>query len=154
MFFFFLKSNQKKLVLKIAGFVELFAFLVIGSIGLYLFINTNNFLSHAFHAQGTVIALLQHSDDQSNTYYPEILFTDKNGRSIDFYSNYSSNPPEYVKGDKVNLLYDPQNPRNAKVDSFTTLWLLPIVAFVVSIISLVISCGFFVWSKYIPNENS
>jgi hypothetical protein len=154
MFFFFLKNNQKRLVLKIASIVELFAFLVLGGISVYLYTTTNTFLSHASHAQGTVIDLLQHnsSEDSSVTYYPEIKFIDKTGRSIEFYSNYSSNPPDYVKGDKVNLLYDPQNPRNAKVVSFTTIWLLPLVTFIVSIISLLISCGFYFWSKHIPIE--
>lgn len=163
MFFLFSKffnNHQRKLVLKIVCFVELLACIVAGGIGFYLYSNTNTFLSHASHAQGTVIGLLQHeiSEDHSishyTIYYPEIAFTDKTGRTINFYSKDSSSPPDYVKGDKVNVIYDPKNPSNAKIDSFTTLWVRPIIAFVASIFALIFSCGFFVWSKYIPNESS
>jgi hypothetical protein len=99
-------------------------FLLIG-IGLlggafYLYRNTSNFLDTARKAPGTVVALRSGA--------PEVKFRTEQGREIQFTSSVSSKPPSYSVGDTVEVLYQPDQPDNAEVNSFMTLWLGVMIA--------------------------
>lgn len=61
------------------------------------------------------------------TYRPVVSFRVGTAQTIRFQSIAHSNPPEYELGDSVRVLYDPGCPSEARIRSFTSLWLLPIV---------------------------
>jgi hypothetical protein len=96
-----------------------FAFLLIGiallAVALYLYRNTSNFIDSARKAQGTVVALRSGA--------PEVKFRTEQGREIQFTSSVSSKPPSYSVGETVEVLYPPDQPDKAEVNSFMTLWL-------------------------------
>lgn len=96
-----------------------FVFLLIG-IGLlggafYLYRNTSNFIDTSRKAQGTVVALRSGA--------PEVKFRTEQGREIQFTSSVSSKPPSYSVGETVEVIYQPDRPDEAEVNSFMTLWL-------------------------------
>lgn len=108
-------------------------FLVIGVCalvgGIVWGVNTKKFVDGASRASGTVIELQrrQSSSDDGPSYYPVVRFTDASGKDVTFTSSTGSNPPSNREGDKVAVLYDPNNPDEAELDSFFALWFGPLM---------------------------
>jgi hypothetical protein len=61
----------------------------------------------------------------SSVYYPVVKFTPNNGEATTFESNSGSKPPAFRKGQQVEVLYDPQQPDSAMINSWLELWFLP-----------------------------
>ncbi|MCB1023978.1 MAG: DUF3592 domain-containing protein [Acidobacteria bacterium] len=45
----------------------------------------------------------------------------------------------YEKGDKAEIYYDPENPNNAFINTFGTIWFVPAILFLIGIIPLIIA---------------
>jgi len=62
-------------------------------------------------------------------YYPVVEFTTPAGEVIRFQDNTGVDRPSLLppKGDRVKVLYDPDNPQVAMIASWSNLWLLPAV---------------------------
>jgi hypothetical protein len=72
-------------------------------------------------AEGSVVDY----NDYGDVTYPIIQFMTPDGRRWEFEEDWGSDPPAFKLEQKVNVLYDPGNPRNAFIDSFISLWILP-----------------------------
>jgi hypothetical protein len=96
------------------------------------------FVKNGNSAAGTVIELkkidLSGSGHQGTAYAPVVEFTNSKGETITFTHRISGNinpgpgqntKPPYQKGDKVTVLYDPQNPEDATLRDPVSLWLFP-----------------------------
>jgi hypothetical protein len=90
--------------------------------------------------QGTVVRLESSTSDGSTTYSPVYSYT-VDGKKYEYESVNSSNPPAHEVGEVVTLLYDPERPDKARVNSFFELWLLPIIMCPVSFMMLILSIG-------------
>lgn len=111
----------------------------------YLYQNSSMFLEGAVTTEGTVIELVRSSSEDSITYRPVVQFTPQNNSAMKFLSVTGSNPPAYSPGQRVEVLYDPDNPANAKLKSFFSLWGAPlIVGGVGGVFFLIVMVGFFV----------
>lgn len=66
-------------------------------------------------AEGTVIGLVESRDEDGTSYAPVIRFQTQGGREFEFKSSYSSNPPQYKVGQKVTVLYPPDQPGDAQI---------------------------------------
>jgi Protein of unknown function (DUF3592) len=62
----------------------------------------------------------------SYSYQPVVQFQ-HGGQRIQFADSVASNPPAYHVGDAVNVLYLESDPYKAGIDSFTSLWFLPLL---------------------------
>ena len=71
----------------------------------------------ADEVQGTVTNMVRGSP---------VVDYEVNGKQFTFQSSVSSTPPAYFVGEKVRVLYRPDNPASAQINSFTDQWLLPI----------------------------
>lgn len=90
------------------------------------------FVRHSVSAQGNVIELRlvtqTDSDGQESTgYAPVFTFIAQNGNPYTAISRSNSNPPQYKVGDSITVLYEPDNPSRARIDSFLDLWFLPVI---------------------------
>ena len=111
------------------------AFWILGPLGLailagalYLLVTTGVFVASAARARGKVTDLVEsRSNDGSGTWHPVVSF-DVRGESFTFQSKFGSRPAPYDIGDAVDVLYDPDDPRNARIDSFRGLWLGAVIA--------------------------
>jgi hypothetical protein len=56
--------------------------------------------------------------------YPIVQFNTPDGRRWEFEEDWGSSPPEFKLEQKVDVRYDPANPRNAFINSFINLWIL------------------------------
>ena len=89
---------------------------------------TGAFLRRAVATTGEVVALetVPPTDSQElPTYRPTVAFTIGSTQRIRFESMAHSNPAEHAVGARVPVLYDPERPQDARIASFTGLWLLP-----------------------------
>jgi len=110
--------------------------------GRYL-VRTRAFLAKAKETIGEVVALEKVPPTESSelpTYRPVVSFR-VGAQTIRFQSIAHSNPPEYEPGASVHVLYDPARPGEARIRSFTSLWLLPIVLGGLGLIFTVIGLG-------------
>lgn len=100
------------------------------------YMNEKDFAETAKYTTGTVIGLTQKefsnrtpgSNITTNTlyYYPVVSFAvDKHNYT--FTSGSGNNPPLYNIGQNVNIMYDPQNPLNADINSWSNKWLSVII---------------------------
>lgn len=105
------------------------ALLLFGSVGLAALLfgvgwgwQHYQFQHHGVRAEGRVVALV---DTDSST-YPQVEFTTNRGEAQRFRGGIGSSPPDYAVGDKVEVIYDPAQPREAIIASFGELWLAPL----------------------------
>lgn len=105
----------------------LFGIFFIGA-STYIFNDIQTFIEKSLSTTGTVIRLSEEFDDDNDILFsPIVRFETIKGKIIEFKSTTSSNPPSHRVGENVSVLYDPKNPYNAKINSFTSLWLAPIL---------------------------
>lgn len=108
-----------------------FVFLLIG-IGLltgayFMYHSTSEFVRVASKAQGTVVQLARSRSSDSTTYAPVVRYRTEGGREVEFVSNVSSDPPAYSVGEKVEVLYRPEQPEKGEINSIFQLWFGPML---------------------------
>lgn len=94
--------------------------------GAYSYESTSGLVERAISVDGVVTAL-ERTD--SGTFRPVVSFVDHTGVERSLYSSASTNPPSFFEGERVTVVYDPQDPRypvNARIDSTMTMWGLAI----------------------------
>ncbi len=94
------------------------------AVALYWVQSTRHYLAQSSTAQGTVVALLPEGRDIARA--PVVRFVTANGDNIEFTSDTRSNPPGYTQGQRVEVLYHSNAPRDAKINAFGSLWGGPI----------------------------
>ena len=121
--------------------------LLAGAIALAL--NTRAFIATAKPASGTVTELVpkRDKDDGSITYTPVVLFEAASGESVSFTSSFSSNPPSYAVGEKVEVLYAPDNPHEARIRGFGSLWLGSVILGGIGTVFATIGFGILIASR-------
>ena len=119
----------------------LFSILPLG-ICTYFTISTKSFLNKAEKARGTVLEIVERRTSDGTMYYPVYSFADVYGTEHKIYSKSGSYPPQYEVGDSISIFYDPENPKEIKMDSFVSLWMGTIVAGVLGIIPFLIGAVF------------
>ena len=74
-----------------------------------------NLQLHGEQTQGQVVGLSEQCDDDGCSYAPVVSFETREGATTSYRSNYYSSPPAYDVGERVTVLFDPENPENAAV---------------------------------------
>lgn len=107
-------------------------FLVIGSmfvlVGGGFAMSSWSLLAVAQRTDGTVIRLVHNVQQGRNrgSVAPVVEFH-LDGQRHEFQSWLSTSPPQFDVGDKVTVLYDPNDLQRCRIDSFVTLWLFPTI---------------------------
>jgi hypothetical protein len=73
-------------------------------------------------AVGVVTSFVTESGQRGYIYCPVVQFTTSSGLPFNFKSSVGANPAQYAIGQNVNIIYDPQNPSNAEINSNMSLW--------------------------------
>ena len=95
-------------------FVILFGLVFFG-VGAGLTYRQNLLESQDLQTQGEVVNLAENCDDDGCTYSPVVRFQTEDGQNTSFQSSYSSSPPAYDIGEKVTVIYSPDNPKKAVI---------------------------------------
>ena len=92
------------------------------SLGGLIFLRRFRFLRTTYSTSGMVEKVtLMHLVD-GHAYQPKITFTTQTGEKVVLTSMGMSNPPQFQVGQEVPVVYDPHDPRRARLRSFAGLW--------------------------------
>jgi hypothetical protein len=97
-------------------------------VGLGFVTYTSIWLFRSVPGQGTVIDLIQLSDDDGNTNYSaRFRFKANDGRVYIATAGVATNPPSFQIGEDVQVRYLPADPMSAKLSYFWQLWFEPVL---------------------------
>jgi hypothetical protein len=97
-------------------------------------VETQRFLAGAEGARGVVVDVVEVVKRErtgsgssrgftNRTYFhPVVRFTTAREQVVQFQSDEGATRPAYRVGDTVEVLYDPANPRNARLDTWSSRW--------------------------------
>ena len=126
-------STQNPASLSGLGFVMTPIGLLLLALTVFVIWNTTAWLKRTVEVQGTVVEMLR-TRDKENTgwmYEPVVRFETAEGKTITFEANFRSSPPAYRVGDTVTVVYLPDAPERAKIRSFLSLWIGPMIMAIV-----------------------
>ena len=109
---------------KMAPFVGLFAVALLAA-GLYAAMDIARLEASGLRAPGAVVRLKSESGSGAGSgysYHPIVRFRTDRNATIEFKDSIGSNPPSYRVGDKVTVLYRPDDPRGHAIIDRGPLW--------------------------------
>jgi hypothetical protein len=107
--------------------------------------STLKFRKEAQTTDGVVVDFATSRSDKGKTMYsPIVEYRDLSGTSRQLTSSVSSSSPGYDRGDKVQVRFLPQNPEQARIDSFLENWFLPLILGGLGLIFFGVGIGAFV----------
>jgi len=110
--------------------------LLLGTVGVTVYSHDQDFRRTARMAEGTVLSNVR----QGHAYYPIVRFLDEDGSAVIVTTRVShevGGRPVFGAGEKVAIVYDPQNPAHARVDSVFDRWALPVLCTLGALLGLV-----------------
>jgi hypothetical protein len=118
-------------------------FLVLGAAVSFLMalafgLHTWQFRRTALRASGEVIELRKETGESDITYRAVFRFKDAAGKEHTVTSSVNSKPATHRVGDRVTVLYHPNRPGAARIDSYWELWFDPTIPGL-------IAAGFTLW---------
>lgn len=121
-------------------------------VGIIFGVTTHASTRNSIKTQGTVIDVVQYKaeDDSENLYYPVIIFARHSNRTTVFEGD-GSFPPAYVKGQQVEVLYNPQQPELATIYSWIDFWLFPTIFTGVGLVAITIG-GIPLFKSFFPKK--
>lgn len=129
-----------KLLLKIGGWVFLSIAIIDLTITFFVYRHAQTFVQSASRAQATISKVIEREgSDHDSTFYPVFVFEDSRGQAQEIYSSSGQYPPAYRVGDKVEVLYQPDDPKHAKINGFLELWIWPVMLGIFGVIELFIA---------------
>ena len=115
-------------------------------VGLYEAYKSNLEISDFICTNGTVVGnsyvKVTKDGDVSALYLPEVDFFLPTGEKIHFTDTIGSLPPDYKVGTRLDVIYEPANPHNARVNSWKRIWLAPLILMSVGLLPIVIGAIF------------
>ena len=104
--------------------------IILLAVAVFSYFHTWSFMSDSLTSDGTVIDFV-YSD---NAAYPTVRYQTQAGKFVEFTSNVGSNPPSFDKGELVEVYYNPENPREARIGTFFSLWGMVIIPGVLGLV--------------------
>jgi uncharacterized protein DUF3592 len=80
------------------------------------------FVAQAAQATGTVTAVVMGVGSEEVLYFPVVRFQTRDGQAIEFTSGVGSSPSRFKTGQPVSVIYNPQQPQKARLNSGLFLW--------------------------------
>jgi hypothetical protein len=150
-----LKSKKTGKLVKLIFFGTGFLWIAFGA---FFFIDAKFFTSGSYRATGNVVELKKVRHYSTSTsksisgyktvYYPVIRYQTEDGKTIIFTSSSGNYPSPYKNGDRVEILYDPENPQKARIKSFSSMWLAPVLCFGIGGIMFFTGSVILMWGKF------
>ena len=119
----------------------------VGAVAIYLITKTRAFLGRAMRTDALVVdALARVSRDhvmRATTFRPVVEFTDETGQNQRVEISLGMSHPSWSQGDTISILYAPDDPKNARLDTFIGLWFTCLACTFISVWSIV--GGLVIW---------
>lgn len=109
-------------------------------IGLFFARESYQLTTTGTRAEGIIVDMERRRDSDGTSYAPIVEFVAENGETVTFTSNVSSSSRPTI-GERVKVIYPANSPADAEIDSFFTLWFIPIMFIGIPALVLVIMLG-------------
>jgi hypothetical protein len=117
-------------------------------IGVWITADKLDLVSNGMRADGTVVDLKREysssNGSSSYVYYPIVKFRTEGGGTIEFRSSVGSSHSSYSRGEGVTVVYDPNDPERAEIDSIFALWGGSLIIFAVGAVFTAVGAGFWI----------
>lgn len=121
-------------ILLIAGLIFLL-------ISFYYLNKSVQFIKRSEKTTGTVANIIRNSDSDGDTYIPVFEFTTHNKEKITFQRKFASSPVAWSLGEKATILYNPDNPQEAKAATYFNLFGTGVVLLCIAAPLLILGIG-------------
>jgi hypothetical protein len=98
----------------------------------------NKFVNRGVHADGIIVEM-EKGPGILGKYQTRVRFQTEEGITIEFSPGNASNPPMYNVNDHVPVVYNPDSPNYAVINSFIEIWLGPVIYASIGLFLLIIS---------------
>lgn len=136
--------KSPKILIAVQMILLLFG-VVFVAVSVFWSLHIRQFVAVAQRTDGTVVDLelmRRHSSQSSSTTWaPRVQFSTPDGQSHQFISTSGSNPPSYSRGEHVGVLFEPDHPENARIDSFFSLWGVGVIFGAIGLVFLAIGAA-------------
>jgi hypothetical protein len=96
--------------------------------GFLLYRKTARFRKRSIATEGIVCDFqVRETSEGDEVYHPIFRYRARNGHEYTICSDTGTDPPGFKKGQSVGIFYNPDNPADARIDTFAQLWLAPLV---------------------------
>jgi hypothetical protein len=144
-----------RMIPAIPGFILLILGLVFTLVGIFEISKTDDIVNSYYSTKGTVIGndYLRLADPQNSararwTYHAVVRFFARNGSEVTFTDREGAYPEEYETGTQVDVIYDPVDPQNALISSWSHLWLGPLIFLGIGLLPEIVLIVWAVWRYY------
>ena len=86
----------------------------------------HKFIANGENAEG-IIMQMKKGPGILGKYHPLVRFQTRDGETVEFTPGNGSNPPIYEINDHVPVIYNPDYPNFAVINTFNEIWLGPII---------------------------
>jgi hypothetical protein len=117
--------------------LSIVALLLLLASGLWA-LHSKNTVDNGVKTQGTVTQILP----QGRGYTPEVTYIVE-GKTYTYHSWSSQSPSPYQVGDPIEIYYDPNDPAQASLNSFISLWFGPLMLAGAGMLDLITSFVFY-----------
>lgn len=125
----------------IAAFLALAGLVSLSVAGAH-YLRDRAFALRAVRTEAVVVALSNQWSRDGNS-VSAVLDFEAGGWPVRVSSRISTDPPAYVVGQRVPIVYDPANPEGAVIDSWKERYLVPIVGAGLGLLFLAVAAGYF-----------
>ena len=121
----------------------------VGALAIYLMIKTRTFRDRAIRTDALVVdasaRVSRHHQQamRATTFRPVVEFTDQTGQNHRVEISLGMSHPSWSQGDTISILYAPDDPKNARLDTFIGLWFPCLVCTFISVWSVI--GGLVIW---------
>ena len=88
---------------------------------------------------------------RATTLQPVVEFTDDTGHSQRIEISLGVSHPSWSQGDTISIRYEPNDPKNARLDTFVGLWFSCFACIFISVWSIV--GGLVIWLFFLPQSS-
>lgn len=112
------------------------------------------YLRHAVTTEATITNLIERTAKDGDTLYaPVYVFTDQRGQPVKIISSTASYPPPGEVGDKLKVLYDPENPQHSIEAGFFSVWGLAVIFGGMGALDFIVFAGVAYFTGRHPKKN-
>jgi hypothetical protein len=102
----------------------------------------------------TMATVIDLRPDKEGFHFAVCEFSDQEGKVHTVESLLGATPANYVKGQRVPIIYSPANPKNATITTFSELWTVPIILAALAVFFLVESVALGFLERHISRTKS
>jgi len=109
------------------GSIFAFVGLMFVALSIFVWLHTYTFMQTAQVTTATGLLLSYRAGYKSGGYAAVFRFKTFDGRSVEVEENLRTNPPQFQVGELVDVLYNPEDPRQARINRWMNLYLVPLL---------------------------